>query len=107
MLKLHDLLRYRLILTGISFEDLANLYTNYLNLNLVQARVPINLFWTTGVRSPTETEDFSSNLFVQTGSGAHPFTCTMGTDGCFLGDKARPGHDADHSPPSNAGVMKE
>jgi hypothetical protein len=28
--------------------------------------------WTAGVRSPTETEDFSSNHCVQTGSGAHP-----------------------------------
>jgi hypothetical protein len=27
--------------------------------------------WTIGVRSPTEAEDFSSSLCVQTGSGAH------------------------------------
>jgi hypothetical protein len=32
-----------------------------------------------GVRSPTEAEDFSSSLCVQTGSGAHPASCTMGT----------------------------
>jgi hypothetical protein len=31
------------------------------------------------VRSPTEAKDFSSSLFVQTGSGAHPASCTMGT----------------------------
>jgi hypothetical protein len=35
--------------------------------------------WTTGVRSPTGAEDFSSTLCVQTGSGAHPASCTMGT----------------------------
>jgi hypothetical protein len=49
------------------------------------------------VRSPMETEDFSSNLCVQTGSGAHPPSCTMGTAGPFRGDKARPGRDTDHS----------
>jgi hypothetical protein len=31
------------------------------------------------VRSPAEAKDFSSNLCVQTGSGAHPAYCTMGT----------------------------
>jgi hypothetical protein len=63
--------------------------------------------WTDGVRSPTEAEDFSSNLCVQTGSGAHPASCTMGIGGSFPGGKARPGHDADHSPPSSAEVKKE
>jgi hypothetical protein len=41
--------------------------------------------WTAGVRSPTEAEDVSSNLCVQTGSGAHPASCTMGTGGSFPG----------------------
>jgi hypothetical protein len=40
-----------------------------------------------GVRSPTGTKDFSSNLCVQTGSGAHPASCTMGTGGPFSGAK--------------------
>jgi hypothetical protein len=62
---------------------------------------------TAGVRSPTEAEDFSSNLCVQTGSGAHPASCTVGTGGSFPGGKARPGRDADHSPPSSAEVKKE
>jgi hypothetical protein len=31
----------------------------------------------TGVRSPAGAEDFSSILCVQTGSGAHPASCTM------------------------------
>jgi hypothetical protein len=59
---------------------------------------------TAGVRSPTEAEDFSSNLCVQTRSGAHPASCRGGTGGFLSGGKARPGRDADHSPPSGAEV---
>jgi hypothetical protein len=44
-----------------------------------------------GVRSPAGTKDFSSNLCVQTGSGAHPASCTMGTGGPFPGGKERRG----------------
>jgi hypothetical protein len=40
-----------------------------------------------GVRSPTEAKDISSNLSVQTGSGAHPASCAMGTGGPFPGAK--------------------
>jgi hypothetical protein len=58
--------------------------------------------WTTGVRYPTEAHDFPSSLCIQTGSGAHPASCTMSTGG-----KARPGRDADHSPPSSAEVKNE
>jgi hypothetical protein len=43
-------------------------------------------------------EDFSSILCVQTGSGAHPASCTVGTGGPFPGGKARPRRDADCSP---------
>jgi len=50
---------------------------------------------------------FSCSLCVQTGSGAHPASCTMGTGGPFPGGKARPGRDADHSPPSSAEVENE
>jgi hypothetical protein len=53
------------------------------------------------VRSPAEAKYFSCSLCVQTGSGAHPASCTMGTGGPFPGGKARPGRDADHSPSSN------
>jgi hypothetical protein len=56
----------------------------------------------TGVQSPTETEDFSSSLYIRTGSGAYPAFCTVGTMG-----KAWPGRDADHSPPSSAKVKNE
>jgi hypothetical protein len=40
-----------------------------------------------GVRFPAGAKDFSSNLFVQTGSEAHPASCTMGTGGPFPGAK--------------------
>jgi hypothetical protein len=60
-----------------------------------------------GVRSPAGAKNFSSSLCVQTGSEAHPASCTMGTDGSFPGAKALPGRDADHSPPSSAEVENE
>jgi hypothetical protein len=59
------------------------------------------------VRSPAEAKDFSSSLCVQTGSGAHPASCTMGTGDPFPGVKARPGRDADHSAPSSAEFENE
>jgi hypothetical protein len=60
-----------------------------------------------GVRSPAGAEDFSSSLYVQTGSGAHPASCRIGTGGPFPGGKARLGRDADHLPPSSAEVVNE
>jgi hypothetical protein len=36
---------------------------------------------TTRVRFPAEAKDFSCSLCVQTGSDAHPASCTMGTGG--------------------------
>jgi hypothetical protein len=66
--------------------------------------------WTTG-RSKFEPrqrgKDSSSSLCVQTGSGAHPVTWVipaMSTGVPFPGTKARPGHEADHSPLSSAEV---
>jgi hypothetical protein len=50
------------------------------------------------VRSPTEARDFSSNLCVQTCSGAHPAPCIIGSGGPFPEGKARTGRDADRSP---------
>jgi hypothetical protein len=44
-----------------------------------------------GVRSPAGAEEFSSNLCVQTGSGAHPASCTMCTGGPFPGGKSAAG----------------
>jgi hypothetical protein len=40
-----------------------------------------------GVRSSAGAKDFLSNLCVQTGSEAHPASCTMGTGGPFPGAK--------------------
>jgi hypothetical protein len=57
------------------------------------------------VRSPAGAKDFLSSLCVQTGSGAHPASCTMGTGGPFSVGKARPGRDADHSHPSSVGAI--
>jgi hypothetical protein len=59
------------------------------------------------VRFPAEAKDFSCILCVQTGSEAHPASCTMGTGGPFPGGKARPGRDADHSLLSSAEVENE
>jgi hypothetical protein len=61
----------------------------------------------TEVRSSAGAKNFSSSLCVQTGSGAHPASCTMGTGGPFPGGKTRPGRDADHSPQSSAEVVNE
>jgi hypothetical protein len=63
--------------------------------------------WTIGVRSLAGAEDFSSSLCVQTGSGAQPASYPMDTGGSFPGGKARPGRDADHSPPSSAEVKNK
>ena len=45
---------------------------------------------------------------TQTGPGAHPASCTIGT-GFFpgRGSKVRPGRAADHSPPSSAADLEE
>jgi hypothetical protein len=59
------------------------------------------------VRSPAGAKDFSCSLCVQTGSGAHPASCTMDTGGSFPGGKARPRRDADRSPPSSPDVKNE
>jgi hypothetical protein len=56
---------------------------------------------------PGRAKDFSSILCVQTGSGAHPASCPMGTGRPIPGGEARPGRDADHSPPSSAEVVNE
>jgi hypothetical protein len=61
----------------------------------------------TGDRSPTEGDDFSSSLCIQTGSWAHPASCPTGTGGPFPRGKAQPGRDVDHSPLSSAEVKYE
>jgi hypothetical protein len=49
-------------------------------------------------------KDFSFSLCVQTSSEAHPVSYSMSTGGPLLGRKARPGRDAEHSPPSSTEV---
>jgi hypothetical protein len=44
-----------------------------------------------GVRSLEGAKDFSSSLCIQTGSGAHPASCTMGTGGPYPGGKSAAG----------------
>jgi hypothetical protein len=79
----------------------------YVTQGAAVAQSGLTTDWTTGFRSPTEAENFSSSPCVQTGSGAHLTSCTMGTGGPFPEGKARPGRDADHSPPSSAEVKNE
>jgi hypothetical protein len=55
-----------------------------------------------GIESPWGARFFTP---VQTGPGAHPASCTMGT-ACFPGGKERPGRDADPSTLSSAVVKK-
>jgi hypothetical protein len=51
----------------------------------------------------TRTGDFPFLREVQTGSGAHQASYTVGTGGCFLAVK-RQGREADRSPRSSAEV---
>jgi hypothetical protein len=44
--------------------------------------------WTAGVRFPVGERDFSLLRSVQTGSGAHPASYPMATEGSFPGGKA-------------------
>jgi hypothetical protein len=56
---------------------------------------------------PDRGRGFFSSPCVPTGSGAHPASYPMGTGCSFLGGKAQPGRDADHSSPSSAEVKYE
>jgi hypothetical protein len=49
-------------------------------------------------------EGFFPRLCVETDSGAHPASYTVGS---FPGGKALPGREADHSPLSSAEFMTE
>jgi hypothetical protein len=60
-----------------------------------------------GVRSLAGAKDFSSSLFVQTGSGAHPASCTMGTGCPFPGGKSAVGEWRWPLTPSSAKVVNE
>jgi hypothetical protein len=60
-------------------------------------------YWDSRVQFPAGARNFSLHHSVQTGSGAHPAFCPVGTEGSFPGVKQL-GHGADHSPPSSAKV---
>jgi hypothetical protein len=66
----------------------------------MDSSVGIATGWTAGRAGA---RDFQFLHSVQTGSGAHPTSYSMGTGGSFLGGKAA-GREADHSPPSSAQV---
>jgi hypothetical protein len=87
---------------ALKSSDIIFITVNAARAGVAQSVQCLTTDWTARVRTPTEAEDFSSNLCVRTGSGAHPASCTVGTGG-----KARPGRDADHPPPSSAEVKKE
>jgi hypothetical protein len=55
-----------------------------------------------GVRSPEGAKDFSSNLCVQSASGAHPDSCPIGNGGPFPGAKLGLGVTLTTHPPSSA-----
>jgi hypothetical protein len=59
------------------------------------------------VRSPAGANDFSCILCVQTGFGAHPASCPMGTGGPFPGVKHGRGVTLTTHPPSSADVVNE
>jgi hypothetical protein len=60
-----------------------------------------------GVRSPEGAKDFFASLCLQTGSGAHPASCTMGTEGPFPGGKSAAGAWRWPLTPSSAEVENE
>jgi hypothetical protein len=113
VLKLDEYLQ----LLATNIYERMNIYQNKLTRQL--GMVPIDqsepgssvssltMDWIARVQSPTEPEDFSSSLCIQTGSGAHAASYIMGTRSSFPGSKGWPGDNADHSPPSSAKVKKE
>jgi hypothetical protein len=60
-----------------------------------------------GVRSSAGAKDFSSNLCVQTGSEPTQPPVQRVPGVLSPGVKARPGRDADHSPPSSVEIENE
>jgi hypothetical protein len=62
-------------------------YSEHNRAGIAQSVQCLTTDWTAGVRSPTQAEEFASTVCVQTGSGAHPASCTGGTGCSFLGVK--------------------
>jgi hypothetical protein len=61
------------------------------------------MVWTPGVRFPAVASDCSLFHSVQTGSGAHPASYTIGTGALPVGAK-RQGRESGRSPPPGAEV---
>jgi hypothetical protein len=59
------------------------------------------------IRSRQKQNNYFSVLCIQTGSGAHPYTCQKGIAGLFPGAKARSGRYADYSSLHKAEVVNE
>jgi hypothetical protein len=75
-------------------------YLYKLEIRVAQSVWCLATGWTTGrsrFNPKQRRNDFSSSLCVQTGSGAHPASCTVGTGGPFPRAKVRPWRDPDHS----------
>jgi hypothetical protein len=83
---------YTLVVTAMFAETLANSQHRRGSspkaevLHCCQS-VYLTTDWTTGIRSPAEAKDFSSNLCVQITFEAHPASCTMGTGVLYSGVK--------------------
>jgi hypothetical protein len=61
---------------------------------VAQSVLCLNTDWTDGrsrLDPRLKQDDFSSNLCAQTGCGAHPASCPMGTGSPFPGRKVRAG----------------
>jgi hypothetical protein len=58
-----------------------------------------------GISTGYGLDDRGVGIWVPVGSGAHPASYPMGTEGPFPGGK-RQGREADHSPPASAEVKK-
>jgi hypothetical protein len=63
--------------------------------------------WQTGVWSLAGAKDFYSSLCVQTLSGEHPASHSMGTRGPYSGSEMWTRCEVDHSPSSSAKVKNQ
>jgi hypothetical protein len=103
------LFKINFIIIFVSVHDYQIVFSlQVIRIGVAQSVQCLTTDWTTGwlrFDPRQRRKDFSCNLCVQNGSGAHPASCTMGTGGPFSGGKAWPGRDADHSPLSSVGVI--
>jgi hypothetical protein len=95
--KVRNVTSHRLKVTRIEYEnEEKNLDQRKLKMEIIRSRgSSVSIVSDYGlddrairVRSPAGAKNFSSNLCVYTGSGAHPASCTMGTGGPFPGGQS-------------------